>query len=81
MACLPRWARALGGSKTLDKEANARMDVAIMDAALQELPNYQAKFAEVQEKKQKIVFPTKDASIVVVLHENHKIYYSYLYIL
>ncbi len=31
---------------------------------------------EVQEKKQKIVFPTKDASIVVVLHENHKIYYS-----
>lgn len=33
---------------------------------------------EVQEKKKKLVFPTKDASIIVVLHENHKIYYSSL---
>ncbi|OIO76464.1 hypothetical protein AUJ87_02855 [Candidatus Gracilibacteria bacterium CG1_02_38_174] len=31
---------------------------------------------EVQEKKKKRVFPTKDASIKVVLHENHRIYYS-----
>ena len=31
---------------------------------------------EVQEKKQKLIFPTKDASIIVVLHENHRIYYS-----
>ncbi len=31
---------------------------------------------EVQEKKQKLIFPTKDASISVVLHENHRIYYS-----
>lgn len=31
---------------------------------------------ELQEKKQKRVFPTKDASIIVVLHENHRIYYS-----
>lgn len=27
-------------------------------------------------KKEKVVFPTKDAKIIVVLHENHKIYYS-----
>lgn len=31
---------------------------------------------EVQEKKKKLIFPTKDASIRVVLHENHKTYYS-----
>lgn len=31
---------------------------------------------EIQEKKKKAVFPMKDASIVVILHENHKIYYS-----
>lgn len=33
---------------------------------------------EIQEKKQKIIFPSRDAKIVVVLHENHKIYYSSL---
>jgi A/G-specific adenine glycosylase len=31
---------------------------------------------ETQEKKKKYVFPSKDARIQVVLHENHKIYYS-----
>lgn len=31
---------------------------------------------EIQEKKKKLIFPTKDASIVVVLHENHKTYFS-----
>lgn len=31
---------------------------------------------EVQQKKKKLIFPTKDASIRVVLHENHKTYYS-----
>lgn len=31
---------------------------------------------EIQEKKKKQVFPTKDASIQVILHENHRIYYS-----
>lgn len=31
---------------------------------------------EMQEKKKKVVFPTKDARIVVVLHENHRVYYS-----
>lgn len=31
---------------------------------------------EIREKKKKTVFPTKDASIIVVLHENHRIYYS-----
>lgn len=29
-----------------------------------------------QEKKKKLIFPTKDASIRIVLHENHKTYYS-----
>jgi adenine-specific DNA glycosylase len=31
---------------------------------------------EIQEKKKKLIFPTKDASIRVILHENHHIYYS-----
>ena len=31
---------------------------------------------EVQKKKKRLVFPTKDASIRVILHENHRIYYS-----
>ena len=31
---------------------------------------------EVSEKKKKRIFPTKDASIKVVLHENHTLYYS-----
>lgn len=31
---------------------------------------------EVQEKKKKLIFPTRDASIRVVLHENHRVYYS-----
>ena len=31
---------------------------------------------EIQEKKKKMVFPTKDASIIVVLHENHRIHFS-----
>ncbi len=31
---------------------------------------------EVPNVKRKTVFPTKDASIVVTLHENHRIYYS-----
>lgn len=33
---------------------------------------------ELQEKKKKGVFPTRDASIKVILHENHKVYYSSL---
>lgn len=31
---------------------------------------------EIPVVKQKTIFPTKDASIVVTLHENHRIYYS-----
>lgn len=31
---------------------------------------------EIQEKKKKQIFPTKDASIIVILHENHKTYFS-----
>lgn len=33
---------------------------------------------EVQEKKKKMIFPTRDARIKVILHENHKVYYSSL---
>ena len=31
---------------------------------------------EIQKKKKKLIFPSKDAQIRVVLHENHRIYYS-----
>lgn len=31
---------------------------------------------ELGQKKKQRIFPTKDASIRVVLHENHRIYYS-----
>lgn len=31
---------------------------------------------EIREKKKKTIFPTKDVHIKVVLHENHRIYYS-----
>jgi hypothetical protein len=31
---------------------------------------------EIQEKRKRLIFPTKDARIKVILHENHHIYYS-----